>query len=352
MKSSMRSWGAFKTLWRFQQRSWMHRCLTIWLRDPWWLRWGVPVCLGFLCLGLGRFGLGVGVSWEAEASELQALQRRIATHNAKWGQDEAIRQRTPWVEASFQEWQRSLRWPQVTPWLQWPEQARPMGVTLHRISVEAAQRGLYWVEHEVALEGRGRLSDIDAFWRDLGRQGWWITPKNMRMELSDDGAPQWQARWVVHEALTSVPQPIVGAAQAAPRYTSKEVQRWISEGGPSIADAHARVPVVTPLKVDTNWDLAGLSPQVLRDGVLPTPWPHAPWERMRLVGRWMRGQQVVALVAVDDVVHAVVPGMRLGPQQHEVVRVAMDGVWIKIRDADEQERRVLHWPSTPTGGDS
>jgi hypothetical protein len=60
----------------------------------------------------------------------------------------------------------------------------------------------------------------------------------------------------------------------------------------------------------------------------------------------------VALVAVDGMVHAVVPGMRLGPQQHEVVQVTMDGVWVATPASDGRPRRVLHWSDDQSGGKS
>jgi Tfp pilus assembly protein PilP len=130
------------------------------------------------------------------------------------------------------------------------------------------------------------------------------------------------------------------------------VKGWLTEGGPSIVAAHAAVPVAPAVKLEADWSLAGQDFAEPSGAVVPMPWPKTDWAQMRLVGRWVRGQQVVALVAVDGMVHAVVPGMRLGPQQHEVVQVTMDGVWVATPASDGRPRRVLHWSDDQGGGQS
>jgi hypothetical protein len=329
---------------------WRGRVRRAWLQDTAGMRWGLPAAVSALGFGMGLVGLGFGDSLQNQQEQLLDLQASNAAQQARWAREAPVREQAQAVRKSVSAWQSALRWSQPSPWLRWPDHAKGLGVTLQRIQPVSVQTTAHHVQHRVALEGQGSLPDVDAFWRELGRRGWWVTPLNMRMEWSREGRVTWQGQWAVHQALPE---------DALPTNTETLVfdhepwvKGWLTEGGPSIAAAHAAVPVAPAVKLEGDWWLAGQELAEAGDGVALTPWPKTHWTHMRLVGRWMRGQQVVALVAVDGVVHAVVPGMRLGPQQHEVVQVTLDGVWVSTPASDGRPRRVLHWPKDQSGGDS
>lgn len=330
---------------------WRGRVRRAWLHDASGVRWGLPVGMAALGFGMGLAGLGFGDALQVKQAQLQDLQASNAAQQARWAREAPVREQAPAVRASVSAWQSALRWSQPSPWLQWPAHAKGLGVTLQRIQPVSVQTMAHHVQHRVALEGQGSLPDVDAFWRELGRRGWWVTPLSMRMDASREGSVTWQAQWAVHQAL---PQDAPLPTTPWPRVLEQAswVKGWLTDGGPSIAKLHAAVSVAPDVRLDGGWSLAGQE-TAERDGVRGlTPWPQTDWTHMRLVGRWMRGQQVVALVAVAGVVHAVVPGMRLGPQQHEVVQVTLDGVWVSTSASDERPRRVLHWPHERSGGDS
>lgn len=330
---------------------WRKRVRRVWLQDAAGMRWGLPAGVAASGFGLGLFGLGLGDDLLVKQEQLLSLQASNAARQARWGREAAVREQAPALQASVSAWQSALRWSQPSPWLQWPKQAKGMGVTLQRIQTVSVQTTAYHVQHRVSLEGQGSLPDVDAFWRELGRQGWWVTPLSMRMEGAREGSVTWQAQWAVHQAL---PEDAPMPSSAGPRVhePASWVKAWLTDGGPSIAAAHAAVSVAPAVKWDEAWSLAGQDLAQANDPAVLLPWPKTDWAHMRLVGRWMRGQQVVALVAVAGVVHAVVPGMRLGPQQHEVVQVTLDGVWVSTSALDGRPRRVLHWSDERSGGAS
>ena len=339
------TWGSW--VWS-QWRARVRRC---WLQDAACVRWGLPAVVAVIGFGLGLFALGFGDALQAKQAQLLALQQSNAAQQARWVREAPVREQAHAVRESVQAWQSALRWSQSAPWLQWPEHAKGLGVTLQRIQPVSVQTTAHHVQHRVALEGEGSLPNVDAFWRELARRGWWVTPLSMRMEGARDGSVTWQAQWAVHQALPEDPSP---PTTAGPLVFEKGpwVKGWLTEGGPSIVAAHAAVPVAPAVKLEADWSLAGQDFAEPSGAVVPMPWPKTDWAQMRLVGRWMRGQQVVALVAVDGMVHAVVPGMRLGPQQHEVVQVTMDGVWVATPASDGRPRRVLHWSDDQSGGKS
>jgi len=330
---------------------WRGRVRSAWLMDSMGVRWGLPAGVVALGFGMGLAGLGFGDSLQAQQTQLLDLQASNAAQQARWVREAPLREQAQAVREAVSAWQSALRWSQPSPWLDWPDHAKGLGVTLQRIQTVSVQTTAHHVQHRVALQGQGSLPDVDAFWRELGRRGWWVTPLNMRMEGSREGLVTWQGQWAVHQAL---PKDAAKPTPSGSLVFEKEpwVKAWLTEGGPSIAAAHAVVSVAPAVKLAEDWLLAGQDSAEPVDAVALTPWPKTHWSHMRLVGRWMRGQQVVALVAVDGVVHAVVPGMRLGPQQHEVVQVTLDGVWVSTSALDGRPRRVLHWPNDQLGGDS
>lgn len=330
---------------------WRGRVRRAWMQDATVVRWGLPAAVAALGFGLGLVGLGFGDALQVKQEQLLELQASNAAHQAQWAREAPVREQAHAVRAAVSAWQSALRWSQPSPWLQWPAHAKGLGVTLQRIQPISVQTTAHHVQHKVALQGQGSLPDVDAFWRELGRQGWWITPLNMRMEGSRDGSVTWQAQWAVHQAL---PEDAPLATTTGPLVLEQAswVKGWLTDGGPSIAAAHAAVSVAPAVKLEGDWSLAGQGSAAPNDASALSPWPKTDWTQMHLVGRWKRGQQVVALVAVEGVVHAVVPGMRLGPQQHEVVQVTLDGVWVATSASDVRPRRVLHWPHERSGGDS
>lgn len=330
---------------------WRGRVRRVWLEDATAVRWGLPAGVAALGFGLGLTVLGLGDSLKAKQGQLLALQARNAAQQAQWAREAPVREQAHAVRAAVSAWQSALRWSQPSPWLQWPAHAKGLGVTLERIQPVSVHTTAHHVQHRVALEGQGSLPDIDAFWRELGRQGWWVTPLNMRMQGSREGPVTWQAQWAVHQAL---PEDAPLATTTGPLIFEKQpwVKGWLSDGGPSIVAAHAAVSVAPAVRLEGDWSLARQESAEPSDAVALSPWPKTDWTHMRLVGRWKRGQQVVALVAVDGMVHAVVPGMRLGPQQHEVVQVTLDGVWVATSASDGRPRRVLHWPDDQSEGKS
>ncbi|MDP4621663.1 MAG: hypothetical protein NWS85_02105 [Hydrogenophaga sp.] len=340
------TWGGWRA-----PLHWRGRVRRAWLQDATIVRWGLPAGVAALGFGLGLVGLGFGDALQVKQEQLLELQASNAAHQAQWAREAPVREQAQAVRAAVSAWQSALRWPQSSPWLQWPAHAKALGVTLQRIQPVSVHTTAHHVQHKVALQGQGSLSDVDAFWRELGRQGWWVTPLNMRMEGSRDGSVTWQAQWAVHQALPN-DAPLPTNTGPLVLEQASWVKGWLTDGGPSIAEAHAVVSVAPAVKLDGDWSLAGQDSAEPVDAMALTPWPKTDWTHMRLVGRWVRGQQVVALVAVEDVVHAVVPGMRLGPQQHEVVQVTMDGVWVATSASDGRVRRVLHWPQERSGGDS
>lgn len=337
--------------WSWALSDWRVRFRRAWLQDTVAVHWGVPAGVATVGFCLGWAGLGLDDSLTATQGQLLDLQQSNAAKQARWAHEAPLREQAPAVQASVLAWQSALRWSQPAPWLQWSEHASALGVKLQRIQPVSIQTTAHHVQHTVALEGQGSLPDVDAFWRELGRRGWWVTPLSMRMEVSREGAVTWQAQWAVHQALPE-DSPLPSPTGPLVVETESWAKTWLSKGGPSIAAAHAAVPVAPAVKLERDWSLAGHVLAEPLGGVVRTPWPKTDWAHMRLVGRWMRGQQVVALVAVDDAVHAVVPGMRLGPQQHEVVQVTLDGVWVSTSASDGRPRRVLHWSNDLNGENS
>jgi hypothetical protein len=336
--------------WFQQHRHWRRRGEAWWLQDHRVIRWGLPVLVAVLSGMMGALVFSTTPS--ADGQQLQALEQSNAAKRAKWLEDEPVRQREQALKEAVLAWQTGLRWREPSPWLQWPALAQPLGVRLSRVHPVSTQTMDHHVQHTVALQGTGRLNDIDALWREWGRRGWWVTLVSMRMSLTPDGTSSWQAQWALNQGLP-LDAPLKLPPNSQPSFIKSQwAERWLNEGGPDVAQAHAGVAVVTPLKVEEGWTLASLSNPLRPELAVPAPWPHTPWEQMRLVGHWMRGQQVVALVAVDDVVHAVVPGMRLGPQRHEVVQVTNEGVWVAPASSGGPARRVLHWVDRPGGEDS
>ena len=336
-------WGALS--------HWRGRVRRAWLKDEAGVRCGLPAVVAVVVFGLSLAVLRFGDSLHAKQSQLLALQASNAAQEARWTREAPVREQAHAVRAAVAAWQSGLRWSQPSPWLQWPAHAKRLGVTLQRIQPVSVHSTSHHEQHRVSLEGQGSLSDIDAFWRELGRQGWWITPLNMRMEGSREGTVTWQAQWAVHQALPE-DAPLSTATGTLVTEQASWVKGWLNDGGPSISAVHAAVSVTPAVKLEGDWSLAGLESAEPSGVVALTPWPKTDWTQMHLVGRWKRGQQVVALVAVEGVVHAVVPGMRLGPQQHEVVQVTLDGVWVATPGPDGRPRRVLHWPHERSGGDS
>lgn len=322
-----------------------------WLLDAPVMRWGLPVGFATLGFSLGVVGLGWGDRLSAQQAQLRELKQSNAAKQSLWVREAPMRAKAQAVSDSVLAWQSALRWTQSAPWLAWPEDAQQVGVTLQRIKPVSIDQTADLVRHRVALQGEGQLIDVDALWRKLGRQGWWITVENMRMEVSGEGRVSWHAQWALHQALPA-DAPLPASSAPGPFLKEPWVNGWLAQGGPSIAVAHAGVPVAPEVSLHERWALAGLNPVERAGAVVPSPWPRTDWAQMRLVGRWVRGQQVVALVAVGGVVHAVVPGMRLGPQQHEVVQVTMDGVWVSTTQAEARPRRVLHWSNNPALGGS
>ena len=338
--------------WRWmRQRVWGF-CEESWLSEHPMIRWGLPLTVGVGVWMLGMVWISSAPSPSSLQTQLHALQQNNALKRRQWQQDEPVRQREQALVEAVRTWQSGMRWGDAAPWLQWPQLAQSLGVDLHKVEARTFQTFDHHEHQTVVLEGRGRLSDIDAVWREWGRRGWWVTSLSMRVALTPDGSLNWQANWALNQTLPmGKPQQALAPGQAH-FIKAQWAQRWLSKGGPTIAQFHDDVPVVTPLTMDDRWTLASLSQPLRSDVAVPTPWPHTPWEQMRLVGHWMRGQHVVALVAVDDVVHAVVPGMRLGPQRHEVVQVTNEGVWVAPATSGGPARRVLHWVDRPVGAGS
>lgn len=338
--------------WRLvRQRVW-GVCEQSWLSDHLLIRWGLPVAAGMGVGMLAMLWISAAPSPSSLQAQLHALQQSNALKRRQWQQDEPVRQREQALAEAVRAWQSGMRWEDAAPWLQWPQLAQSLGVDLHRVEARSFQSFDHHEQQVVALEGTGRLRDIDAVWREWGRRGWWVTSLSMRVVLAPDGSSSWQANWAMNQAL-----PIGATRQAAdsskPHFIKAQwAQRWLSEGGPNIEQFHEDVPAVTPLKMDERWSLDSLNQPLRSDVAVPAPWPHTPWHQMRLVGRWMRGQHMVALVAVDDVVHAVVPGMRLGPHRHEVLQVTNEGVWVAPATPGGPPRRVLHWVDRPLGDGS
>lgn len=325
----------------------VHRLVRrVWERDQLVVRWGLPGGAVALGLGLGLLSFGTGPSLRALQAQLEELHHRHALQRTQWQSEDALREQASALEDSFLAWQSALRWQQPSPWLHWPEHAQAFGVTVERIQAAHVQVSKHHIEHRIVLEGQGQLADVDAWWRALGQQGWWITVQGMRMQVSPTAPASWQAQWVVHEGL---PADAVLAAKPVKGAFAKTqwAQAWLREGAPSIAQVHAQVSVAPEWPVS-----AGSVDHAVETNVVmakPSSWPKTEWTDMRWVGRWMRGQQVLALVAVQGEVHAVVPGMRLGPEQQEVVAVTWDGVWVVDVQGERRLQRVLSWTHEAIG---
>ncbi len=308
------------------QRQWRRA----WTQDAAWVRWGLPAGMVGLGLVAGSLVLGSTGSLADQQAQLLDLRQRNVEQQRLWASQAPWREQAATVKSSVLAWQLGLRWQQDTPWLLWSDQAKAWGVTLQRIQAVSVQTTAHHVQHRISLEGTGRLSEVEAFWRALGRQGWWVSLVSMRMDASAPAGVTWQAQWALHEVLPAdAPRAPVEAHQAGSQ--AQWVKQWLAEGGPSIAAAHAAVPPAPTAKPSDGVPVASEA----------AVWPRTDWRQMRWVGRWMRGQQVVALVAVDGVVHVVVPGMRLGPQLQPVVQVTPEGVWVAAGDGRHQ--RVLRW---------
>ena len=338
-----RRWSGLQLL-----NSWRRQAWLAWAQDRPVVRWGFPSAAAALGLCLGWFLLRSDTSLKDVQSQLDLVRQHHSLQATRWLSEAPLREQASALQTSYQAWQSSLRWRQASPWLQWPEQAQAFGVTIQRIQPVSVQTTAHHVQHKITLEGTGELADVDAWWRELGRRGWWVTLQSMRMQASRASASTWQAQWVVHEGLPA-DAPMGSVAVKGEFMKAKWAQSWLREGGPSMAQVHAGVSVAPSVKWTGDWTLASSSEENRAGVATPLPWPKTEWTHMHLVGRWMRGQQVVALVAVDGVVHAVVPGMRLGPQQHEVVQVTWDGVWVLAELGDGRPRRVLRWVDEPAG---
>ncbi len=323
-------------------RSYRHAVVLAWEQDRVWVRWGLPCAAAALGLSLGWLLLREDPSVQDLQAQLDLVRQQHSKQEARWLSESSLRDQAPALKASYLAWQSSLRWHQASPWLQWPEQAQAFGVSIQRIHPVSVQTTAHHVQHKIVLEGTGELADVDAWWRELGRQGSWVTLQSMRMQVSGISASTWHAQWLVHEGLPA-DAPMSNVAVKGGFMKAQWAQLWLREGAPSLAQVHAGVSVAPSVKGTDDWTLASVNKNISTLVVAPLPWPKTEWTHMRLVGRWMRGQQVVALVAVDGVVHAVVPGMRLGPQQHEVVQVTWDGVWVVNDLGDGRPRRVLRW---------
>jgi hypothetical protein len=341
-----RRWQGFKLVTSWRRQAWL-----AWVQDSTLVRWGLPSAVVALGLSLGWFGFRADPSLTDVQAQLDLVREQHSLQETRWLSESALREQVPALQASYLAWQTSLRWNQASPWLQWPKQAKDFGLTVHRIQPVSVQSTADLVQHKITLEGVGDLADVDAWWRELGRQGWWVTLHSMRMQASRTSLSTWQAQWLVHEGLPA-DAPVGSAPVKGEFMKAKWAQSWLIEGGPSLAQGHASVSVAPSVKWTGGGTLASPSEDSPNLGGTPLPWPKTEWTHMRLVGRWMRGQQVVALVAVGDVVHAVAPGMRLGPQQHEVVQVTWDGVWVLPGLGGGRPKRVLRWADDPAGAPS
>lgn len=337
--------------WLLMVKSWQREAALAWGQDRAVIRWVLPSTAIALGLSLGLFLLREDSSIQDLQVQLDLVRQHHARQEARWLSESSLRDQAPALKSSYLAWQSNLRWSQASPWLQWPDKAQAFGVTIQRIRPVSVQANAHHIQHKIALEGTGDLADVDAWWRELGRQGWWVTLLNMKMQTSQTWGSKWQAQWLVHEGLPA--DAPMGSVTVKGRFMKAQwAQSWLREGGPSLAQVHASVVVAPSVKWTGDWTLASSSEDSRALGGTPLPWPKTEWTHMRLVGRWMRGQQVVALVAVDGVVHTVVPGMRLGPQQHEVVQVTWDGVWVLPHLADGRPKRVLRWADEPAGDHS
>lgn len=324
------------------------QALLAWVQDRPVVRWGLPCTTSALGLCLGWVLFKADPTHQEVQAQLAHVRQQHSLQVSRWLRESSLREQAPTLQASYLTWQASLRWHHASPWLLWPEQAQAFGVTVQRIQPVSVQTTAHHVQHKISLEGAGSLADVDAWWRELGRRGWWVTLQSMRMQASRASATLWQAQWVVHEGLPA--DASMGSVAIKGEFMKAQwAQAWLREGGPSVAQVHAGVSVAPSVKWEGDWALASSIEEARPPIATPSPWPKTEWTHMRWVGRWMRGQQVVALVAVDGVVHAVVPGMRLGPQQHEVVQVTWDGVWVLADLVDGRPRRVLRWADEPTG---
>lgn len=330
------------------ERRWPRQAWLAWVQDWAVVRWGLPSAAAALGLSLGWFLFSADPPLKDVQAQLALARQHHSLQETRWLRESSLREQAPALQVSYLAWQSSLRWRQASPWLQWPELAQAFGVTVQRIQPVSVQTTAHHVQHKINLEGTGELVDVDAWWRELGRRGWWVTLQSMRMQASRASASTWQAQWVVHEGLPA-DAPTGSVAIKGEFMKAQWAQLWLREGGPSMAQVHAGVSVAPSVKWTGDWTLASSKAESLTVVDMPLPWPKTEWTHMRLVGRWMRGQQVVALVAVEGMVHAVVPGMRLGPQQHEVVQVTWDGVWVQTKLGDGRPRRVLRWIDQPAG---
>ena len=268
-------WG----FWR-SPLDWRGRVRRAWLQDASGVRWGLPAAVAAMGFGMGLVGLGFGDSLQTQQEQLLDLQASNAAQQAHWTREAPLREQAQAVRESVSAWQSTLRWSQPTPWLHWPEHAKGLGVTLQRIQPVSVQTTAHHVQHRVALEGQGGLPNVDALWRELGRRGWWITPLTMRMEGSREGAVTWQGQWAVHQVL---PQDASLPTSAGPLVFEKEpwVKGWLTDGGPSIAAAHAAVSVAPAVKLTGDWLLAGQDSAEPSNAVALTPWPQTQWTDMR-----------------------------------------------------------------------
>ncbi len=337
----------WETVWQYLT-AWRRQALLAWVQDRPVVRWALPSVVGGLGLCLGWLLFRPDPTRQEIESQLAQVRREHSLQVARWSSESYMREQAPALRTSYLAWQESLRWRHASPWLLWPEQAQGFGVSIRRIQPISVQTTAHHVEHRISLEGEGRLSDVDTWWRELARRGWWVTLQSMRMQTSRSSKPLWQAQWVVHEGLPAeVP---MGAVAVKGEFMKPQwAQSWLRDGGPDVAQVHARVSVAPSVKWEGGWTLASALEETLPPTMTPSPWPKTEWTHMRWVGRWMRGQQVVALVAVDGMVHAVVPGMRLGPQQHEVVQVSWDGVWVTTDLGGGRLKRVLRWVDESSG---
>jgi Tfp pilus assembly protein PilP len=175
---------------------------------------------------------------------------------------------------------------------------------------------------QLQLHLRGRYHQHGAFVAALGRH-----PQGLRLvsyQLQGDPAG-------LHAAQLRLELPVAGmpvlAGTATRRYMSSESLDPFVEPGPG--DPWAGLPA--------PWLLEAQRPRDLLEG--------APLSAFEFTGTLRQGGQWVAMLRLDQRVHAVRTGDYLGPQLGRVRRIEEQGLWLRelVRDASgrwtEQDRQ-------------
>ena len=150
-----RRWPGLQLVYSWRRQAWQ-----AWVQDRAVVRWGVPSVAAALGLSLGWFLFRADPPLKDVQAQLDLVRQHHSLQETRWLSESSLREQAPALQTSYLAWQSSLRWRQASPWLQWPDQAQALGVTIQRIQPVSVQTTAHHVQHKITLEGSGELADV------------------------------------------------------------------------------------------------------------------------------------------------------------------------------------------------